>query len=48
MSIGTRGFIEFLVEKIKYEGVLGFGYDTAEVEKDVIDMIWEAYEEFRK
>ena len=47
MSIGDRGFVEFLIEKIKREGILSAcSYSTDEIEQDVIDMIWEAYEEF--
>ena len=47
MSIGNRGFVEFLIEKIKKESILSAcGYSTDEIEQNVIDMIWEAYEEF--
>jgi len=49
MSIGTRGFIELLIDKIRYEGILSSGYHSSEeIESDVIDMVWEAYGEFNK
>ena len=46
MGLWERGFVEFLIEKVKKEGILGDGYDYQERESDVIDMILEAYEEF--
>jgi len=46
MSFLTRSFVEFLVKKIEKDGVLGSGYSDGERERDVIDMIWEAYEDF--
>lgn len=46
MSLSGRGFVEFLVKEIERKGILGCGYDTEEIKQDVIDMIWEAYEEF--
>jgi hypothetical protein len=46
MSIGTRGFIEFLIEKIKKEGIYGSGYSNEEREEDVIRTIWKAYEDW--
>ena len=49
MSIGTRGFVVFLIEKIKDKGILSSGYHSSEeIESDIIDQIWEAYEEFSK
>lgn len=49
MSIGTRGFIEFLIDKIKENGILSSGYHSSEeIEGDIIDQIWNAYEDFSK
>jgi len=48
MSIGDRGFVEFIVEKIKNEGILNASDNsTEEIKQDVINMIWEAYEQWR-
>lgn len=46
MSIGDRGFVEFLVAKINEKGVISSGYSEEEIRRDIVDMIWEAYEEF--
>ncbi|HEY8803987.1 MAG TPA: hypothetical protein VIM70_09770 [Clostridium sp.] len=46
MTLGDRGFVEFLVKKIEKEGILGCGYDTEEIKQDIISMIWDAYDEF--
>ena len=46
MSINTRGFVEFLVEHIKDQGVLGSAHSNQEVEDDVVNMIWEAYNNY--
>ena len=46
MSIGLRGFVEYLENKIRSEGIKGCMFDDSEREDDVIDMIWDAYEEY--
>jgi len=47
MALWERSFVEFLVDKIKENGVLSSGYHSSEeIESDVIDQIWNAYEEF--
>lgn len=48
MSLGIRGFVEFLVAEINKEGVLGNGYSDNERLSDVIDMIWKAYDDFKE
>jgi hypothetical protein len=49
MSLGIRGFIEYLVKKIEDEGIMSGGYySQSETESDVIDMIWSAYESYEK
>ena len=47
MSFLTRSFVEFLIKKIESKGILGSNHSDGERERDVIDMIWEAYEEFK-
>lgn len=46
MSLELRGFVEFLVKEIEKEGVRGSGWSQQEVESDVIDQIWNAYEKW--
>jgi hypothetical protein len=47
MSLDIRGFVEFLIDKIKEEGICGSGYSNEERERDVIDTIWKAYEDWK-
>lgn len=46
MSIGLRGFVEFLVKKIEEEGLLGSGFTDSEREDDIIKTIWDVYHEW--
>jgi hypothetical protein len=46
MSLGIRSFVEFVVKKIEKEGVLGQDYSSEERTQDVIDMIWQAYDDY--
>jgi hypothetical protein len=48
MGLADRSFVEYLINKIKKEGIYGSGYSDSERESDVIDMIWDAYYEFFK
>lgn len=48
MGLWERGFVEFLIEKIKKEGIRDTGWSNEERVENVIDMIWEAYYEFNK
>jgi len=49
MGLWERGFVEFLIEKIKKEGLPSGGYHSdSEIESNVIDMIWDAYEKFNR
>lgn len=48
MSFGIRGFVEFLINEIEKEGILGSGHSNSERENDVIDKIWKAYEKYIK
>lgn len=47
MSLGIRGFVEFLISEIRKEGVRGEGWSQQEVESDIIDQIWNAYEKYK-
>ncbi len=48
MSLGIRSFVEFLIDEIKKEGVLSSGYHSSEeIESDIIDQIWNAYENYK-
>ena len=47
MSLGIRGFVEFLISEIKKEGVRSIGWSDSEIESDVIDQIWNAYENYK-
>lgn len=48
MSLGVRGFIEYLVEKIDKEGTLSEGYSERERTEDVVKMIWESYDRYEE
>lgn len=43
MSIGLRGFVEFIIDEINKKGVRSSGWSEEEIRSDVIDMIWDAY-----
>ena len=48
MSMGLRGFVEFVEKKIEEEGILyGSEHSYDEIVTDTIDMIWQAYEEWK-
>lgn len=47
MALWERSFVEFLIEKIKIEGLLCKTYSIEEIQEDVIEMIWKAYDEFK-
>lgn len=46
MSIGIRGFVEYLIKDIKDTGLLGEGYSENEREEDLINIVWRCYEKF--
>ena len=48
MSIGIRGFVEYLVKEIDEEGTLSVGYSERERTSDVINMIWEYYDRYEE
>lgn len=49
MSLAIRSYTEFIIDRIKEEGILDGSYhSTKEVENDVIEMIWKSYEEWEK
>jgi hypothetical protein len=47
--MGIRSFVEFLVKKIEEEETLNSNYRSSnEIESDIIDIIWNAYESYEK
>jgi len=49
MSLGIRSFVEFLINEIEINGVLSSDYHSSEeIEGDIIDQIWDAYEKYNK
>ena len=48
MSLGLRGFIEYLINEIQEKGIYGDGYSETERMDDVIKTIWNAYENWDK
>ena len=48
MSLGMRGFVEFLIDRLHDEGICGDGYSEKERMDDVVETIWDAYEEWKE
>lgn len=48
MSMYLRSFTDFLVQKIKREGIRGDGYSDDERESDVVDMLYDGLKEYCK
>jgi len=47
MSMTLRSFVDYLIKRIQTEGILSGNYYSAEeVENDIIDQIWNAYEDY--
>ena len=48
MSLGIRGFVEFLIDEINKEGIVTCGWSDETVQSRVIDQIWNAYEKWNQ
>jgi len=48
MSLGLRGFVEYLINEIKRQGIVGIDSNINQIEENVINVIWNAYENWDK
>jgi len=48
MSLGLRGFIEYLINEIKRQDIVGTNHNINQIEENVINVIWDAYEKWEE
>jgi len=48
MSLGIRGFVEYLINEIKRQGIVGTNHNIKQIEENVINVIWNTYENWKK